>query len=417
MPQNNLWEQSSKENIGFEPLQDSIVSDLAIIGGGYTGCSAALSAAESGLSVTLIDKKIGFGGSGRNVGLVNSGLWLPPKKVENMLGKEAGIKLNQSLSSAPDLVFNLIDKYNIDCNANRSGTLHCAHSRKGFKDIQNRYQQLTERGAELDLLGPEEAWKRIGSSKFHGALLNKKAGTINPLSYCQGLARAAKSRGAMIFESSLATQIDYKNKLWSIHTEDGSVQSKMLLIATNAYQQKINGAAASKYTPVYYFQAATKPLSKDSLEGILPNNEGCWDTATVMSSFRLDSDNRFIIGGIGNLGPNISKIHSAWAKRKMQSIFPSLENTSLDYFWGGQIAMTDDHIPKILCIGQNAYSIFGYSGRGIGPGTFFGKSIVETFLTGSEESLPIIPTHSNDEIFGKLKGNFIEFGAKLNHLI
>jgi glycine/D-amino acid oxidase-like deaminating enzyme len=417
MRQNNLWEQSSKENIGFEPLQDSIVSDLAIIGGGYTGCSAALSAAESGLSVTLIDKKIGFGGSGRNVGLVNSGLWLPPKKVENMLGKVAGIKLNQSLSSAPDLVFNLIDKYNIDCNANRSGTLHCAHSRKGFKDIQNRYQQLTERGAELDLLGPEEAWKRIGSSKFHGALLNKKAGTINPLSYCQGLARAAKSRGAMIFESSLATQIDYKNKLWSIHTEDGSVQSKMLLIATNAYQQKINGAAASKYTPVYYFQAATKPLSKDSLEGILPNNEGCWDTATVMSSFRLDSDNRFIIGGIGNLGPNISKIHSAWAKRKMQSIFPSLENTSLDYFWGGQIAMTDDHIPKILYIGQNAYSIFGYSGRGIGPGTFFGKSIVETFLTGSEESLPIIPTHSNDEIFGKLKGNFIEFGAKLNHLI
>ena len=417
MPQNNLWEQSSKENIGFEPLQDSILSDLAIIGGGYTGCSAALSAAESGLSVTLIDKKIGFGGSGRNVGLVNSGLWLPPKKVENMLGKVAGIKLNQSLSSAPDLVFNLIDKYNIDCNANRSGTLHCAHSRKGFKDIQNRYQQLTERGAELDLLGPEEAWKRIGSSKFHGALLNKKAGTINPLSYCQGLARAAKSRGAMIFESSLATQIDYKNKLWSIHTEDGSVQSKMLLIATNAYQQKINGAAASKYTPVYYFQAATKPLSKDSLEGILPNNEGCWDTATVMSSFRLDSDNRFIIGGIGNLGPNISKIHSAWAKRKMQSIFPSLENTSLDYFWGGQIAMTDDHIPKILCIGQNAYSIFGYSGRGIGPGTFFGKSIVETFLTGSEEPLPIKPTNNNNEMFGKLKGNFIEFGAKLNHLV
>lgn len=417
MPQNNLWEQSSKENIGFEPLQDSIVSDLAIIGGGYTGCSAALSAAESGLSVTLIDKKIGFGGSGRNVGLVNSGLWLPPKKVENMLGKVAGIKLNQSLSSAPDLVFNLIDKYNIDCNANRSGTLHCAHSRKGFKDIQNRYQQLTERGAELDLLGPEEAWKRIGSSKFHGALLNKKAGTINPLSYCQGLARAAKSRGAKIFESSLATQIDYKNKLWSIQTEDGSVQSKMLLIATNAYQQKINGAAASKYTPVYYFQAATKPLSKDSLEGILPNNEGCWDTATVMSSFRLDSDNRFIIGGIGNLGPNISKIHSAWAKRKTQSIFPSLENTSLDYFWGGQIAMTDDHIPKILCIGQNAYSIFGYSGRGIGPGTFFGKSIVETFLTGSEEPLPIKPTNNNNEMFGKLKGNFIEFGAKLNHLV
>jgi glycine/D-amino acid oxidase-like deaminating enzyme len=191
----------------------------------------------------------------------------------------------------------------------------------------------------------------------------------------------------------------------------------MLLIATNAYQQNINGITSSKYTPVCYFQAATKPLSKDSLEVILPNNEGCWDTATVMSSFRLDDNNRFIIGGIGNLGPNISKIHSTWAKRKAQSLFPALKNISLDYFWGGQIAMTDDHIPKIHRIGQNAYSIFGYSGRGIGPGTYFGQSIAETFLTGNEESLPIKPTSQNNEMFGKLKGNFIEFGAKLNHLV
>ena len=417
MQQINLWEESLKENISFKPLKDSVVSDLAIIGGGYTGCSAALHASENGLSVTLIDKLIGFGGSGRNVGLVNSGLWLPPKKVEDILGKDVGIKLNKALSKAPDLVFGLINKNEINCSANRSGTLHCAHSFKGFKDIQDRYQQLTERGAELELLDREEAGKRIGSSKFHGALLNKKAGTINPLSYCRGLARAAQSKGANIFESSLATKIEYKNKLWRIQTESGSIQSKMLLIATNAYQQNINGITSSKYTPVYYFQAATKPLSKDSLEGILPNNEGCWDTATVMSSFRLDDNNRFIIGGIGNLGPNISKIHSTWAKRKAQSLFPALKNISLDYFWGGQIAMTDDHIPKIHRIGQNAYSIFGYSGRGIGPGTYFGQSIAETFLTGNEESLPIKPTSQNNEMFGKLKGNFIEFGAKLNHLV
>ena len=96
MLQNNLWENSSKENIDFEQLKDSVVSDLTIVGGGYTGCSAALSAAENGLSVTLIDKKIGFGGSGRNVGLVNSGLWLPPKKVESILGKDSGIKLNKA---------------------------------------------------------------------------------------------------------------------------------------------------------------------------------------------------------------------------------------------------------------------------------------------------------------------------------
>ncbi|MEC7595520.1 MAG: FAD-binding oxidoreductase [Pseudomonadota bacterium] len=417
MKQNNLWQETSEEKVNFKALNGSLESDIAIVGGGYTGCSAALAAAENGLSVSLVDQQIGFGGSGRNVGLVNSGLWLPPKKVEHILGQNAGIKLNKSLSSAPDLVFKLIDKYKIDCNANRSGTLHCAHSHKGLEDIQNRYQQLTERGAELELLDREEAEKRIGSSKFYGALLNKKAGTINPLSYCQGLAKAAQYKSANIFESSLATKIEFQNNFWITHTKKGSIKSKKLLIATNAYLQGISGIPSSKYTPVYYFQAATKPLSEEIIKNILPKSHGCWDTATVMSSFRLDNQNRFIIGGIGNLGQNISKIHSHWAKRKAQTLFPSLNNISFDYFWGGQIAMTDNHIPKIYRIGYNAYSIFGYSGRGIGPGTYFGKSIAETFLNDNEDSLPIKPTSKNNERFGRLKGNFIEFGAKLNHLI
>ena len=136
MKQKNLWQESSKENISFEPLKDSVVSDLAIIGGGYTGCSAALATAKKGLSVALIDQKIGYGGSGRNVGLVNAGLWLHPKKVEKILGLEAGVKLNNALANAPDLVFGLINENEINCSANRSGTLHCAHSQTGLVDIE-----------------------------------------------------------------------------------------------------------------------------------------------------------------------------------------------------------------------------------------------------------------------------------------
>ena len=128
MKQNNLWKETSEEKVAFNLLEDSVESDIAIIGGGYTGCSAALTAAENGLSVSLIDQQIGYGGSGRNVGLVNAGLWLPPEKVEETLGKNEGIMLNEALSSAPDLVFNLINKNNISCNATRTGTLHCAHS-------------------------------------------------------------------------------------------------------------------------------------------------------------------------------------------------------------------------------------------------------------------------------------------------
>ena len=175
MKQKNLWQKSANENISFKPLKTLLVSDLIIIGGGYTGCSAALFAAKKGLSVALIDQKIGYGGSGRNVGLVNAGLWLHPKKVEKILGAEAGVKLNNALASAHDLVFSLINENEINCSANRSGTLHCAHSQKGLVDIELRFKQLSERGAELELLDRNETQQRTGSSSFFGSLLNKKS--------------------------------------------------------------------------------------------------------------------------------------------------------------------------------------------------------------------------------------------------
>ena len=142
MHQKNLWQKTSKEKIAFGNLKKSITTDLVVVGGGFTGCSTALFAAKNGLSVTLIDQKIGYGGSGRNVGLVNAGLWMPPEKVESILGLDAGVKLNNALATAPDLVFSLIDNYEINCSANRSGTLHCAHSKKGLKDIQLRFKRI-----------------------------------------------------------------------------------------------------------------------------------------------------------------------------------------------------------------------------------------------------------------------------------
>jgi len=417
MLQKNLWQETSKEKITFSNLKKSITTDLVVIGGGFTGCSAALFAVKNGLSVTLIDQKIGYGGSGRNVGLVNAGLWMPPEKVESILGLDAGVKLNKALATAPDLVFSLIDDYEINCSANRSGTLHCAHSEKGLKDIQLRFKQLSERGAELELLNQQQTQQRVGSSKFFGSLFNKKAGIINPLDYCLGLARAAKSNGVNIYESTLATNIQSINNDWLVKTPEGSIKAKMLLIATNAYQKPIEGLNPSKYTSVQYFQIATKALPLDLVKSVLPNGEGCWDTANVMSSFRLDADYRLIIGGIGNLGHSASKIHTNWAKRKVESLFPHLKNIDIEFSWHGRIAMTGDHIPKILRLGNNAYSVFGYSGRGIGPGTYFGKAVSECLISGDEASLPVHPLDDYQEPFSSIKSSFIEFGATANHLL
>ena len=417
MHQKNLWQETSKEKITFGNLKKSITTDLVVVGAGFTGCSAALFAAKSGLSVTLIDQKIGYGGSGRNVGLVNAGLWMPPETVENILGLDAGVKLNNALAKAPDLVFSLIDNYGINCSANRSGTLHCAHSEKGLKDIQLRFKQLSERGAELELLDKQQTEQRIGSSKFFGSLFNKKAGIINPLDYCLGLAKAAKSNGVNIYESTLATKIQSINNEWLVKTSEGSIKAKMLLIATNAYQKPIEGLNPSQYTSVQYFQVATKALPLDLAKSVLPNAEGCWDTASVMSSFRLDADNRLIIGGIGNLGHSASKIHTNWARRKVESLFPQLTNIAIDFSWHGRIAMTDDHIPKILRLGNNAYSVFGYSGRGIGPGTYFGKAVSDCLVTGDENFLPVDPLDNYQEPLSSIKGGIIEFGATVSHLL
>ncbi len=417
MKQNNLWQESINEKISFNSLKTSLVLDLVIIGGGYTGCSAALFTAKKGLSVALIDQKIGYGGSGRNVGLVNAGLWLHPKKVEKILGAEAGVKLNNALASAPDLVFGLINENEINCSANRSGTLHCAHSQKGLVDIELRFKQLSERGAELELLDRNETQQRTGSSSFFSSLLNKKAGTINPLDYCQGLARAAHSQGASIYESTLATKIQSSNNHWMVETSQGSIKAKMLLIATNAYQQPITGIKSSEYTSVQYFQVATEPLPEKISKMILPNGEGCWDTASVMSSFRLDESNRFIIGGVGNLDHIASKIHTKWAKRKMESLFPMLKNIPIKYSWHGRIAMTKSHIPKIVKLGDNAYSIYGYSGRGIGPGTYFGKAVAECLLNNDEDYLPVSPVNHNQELFRSIKSKAFELGATARHLL
>jgi glycine/D-amino acid oxidase-like deaminating enzyme len=136
-----------------------------------------------------------------------------------------------------------------------------------------------------------------------------------------------------------------------------------------------------------------------------------------MSSFRLDEDNRLIIGGVGNLGHGASKIHTNWSRRKIKSLFPNLKNTPIEYKWHGRIAMTANHIPKIQKLGNNAYSVFGFSGRGIGPGTYFGKAVVESLLSGDENSLPVTPMSQNKERYSGIKSKLFELGATVSHLL
>ena len=414
----NLWRMTAGADLRTSPLDEDASADLVVIGGGFTGCSAALHAAERGAKVRLLEAEtIGHGGSGRNVGLVNAGLWMPPDEVEEKLGREAGAKLNAVLAAAPDLVFALIERHGIKCEATRSGTLHCAHSATGLKELEARFRQQSSRGAPVSLLGAAETEARTGTSTYRGALFDARAGTIQPLAYCRGLASAAQAAGAQLHEQSPVREIGRDGADWLVRTGKGAVRARRLLLATNAYHQAAAGVAAPAYVPVHYFQAATRPLSGKLLAAILPGREGCWDTARVMSSFRLDAAGRLIVGGIGALDHAGSAAHKRWAARKIGALFPSIAGEPLDYFWFGRIAMTSDHLPKILRLGDQAFSIFGYSGRGIGPGTVFGKALARVLLGDSEADLPLGAIDSYCERFTRVRGVAFEAGATAMHLV
>lgn len=413
-----LWRDSAVEVSVATALNQDLSVDLLIIGGGFTGNAAALEASRRGASVCVLEAEIlGYGGSGRNVGLVNAGLWLPPETVTAHMGEVAGRKLIDVLGDGPRRVFSIIAEEAIECEATPNGTLHLAHSAGGLKDLEERYRQGLAVGAPLQLLDAQETARRTGTSQYHGALLDPRAGTIQPFSYCRGLARAAAVKGAAIYDRSPVTGISRKDGFWHAEANGHSVRARSLLLATNAYQLGLGELYTPGFTTVSYFQLATVPMPEDVRRKILAGGEGCWDTATVMSSFRTDKAGRLILGGIGNTDGPGSATHKAWAKRKLQSLFPEVADLPFEHAWRGRIAMTDDHMPKIVQFAPDAYACFGYSGRGICPGTVFGTQAAIALLEQQPDALPVAPIDAYAERFSTAKACYYETGATLVHAV
>lgn len=416
-PDVSLWQDTATEHFSAPPLDGERRVDLCVVGGGYTGCSAALHAARSGASVALLEAEtIGHGGSGRNVGLVNAGLWTPPDDIASLLPDGAGERLTATLAAAPDLVFSLVAEHGIGCEPVRNGTLHLAHSRGGLRDLEARHAQLSARGAPVELLDAGATAGRAGTGAFHGALFDPRAGTIQPLAYVRGLARAARDMEAEIFERSPAGTITRDGEGWHIRTEHGAVRAGALILATDAYHRPLAGPNTPRMVPVNFFQAATAPLGPEAAE-ILPGAEGCWDTGLVMTSLRRDAAGRVIIGAIGGLDAPGRALHLGWARRKLAALFPALRGAPFERFTRGRIAMTGDHLPRIQRLGPKALAAFGYSGRGIGPGTLFGKAMADSLLSGKEDTLPLAPVSAHRDAFPALRGIWIEAGASLVHAL
>lgn len=177
----SLWNASAQERDYRASMNSDSTVDVAIVGGGFTGLSTALHCAEQGLSAHVLEaRQIGYGGSGRKVGHVNAGGWLPPKGVRDRLGSSSGSRFLKTFGQGPDMVFSLIEKHQIRCEVTKTGTIHAAHSMNGFADLEERWKEWNAMGESVDLLNRDEVSKLIGSNAFHGGLVNHRAGTINP---------------------------------------------------------------------------------------------------------------------------------------------------------------------------------------------------------------------------------------------
>lgn len=396
-----LWSTLVDDAPQYTKIQNDKNVDVCVIGAGFTGLSTAIHLAEKGYRVAVLEANcIGTGGSGRNVGLVNAGTWAQPDELNKFMGEKVGEKLTKALGDAPKLVFNTIDRFNIDAQDTRTGNLHMAHNREGEDDVDMRYQQLSRRGANVEVLTGSKCHEYCGTTSINKALLDKRAGTVNPYAYVTGLAKAATRLGVEIFEHSSVSGIVKQDQKWCVQSQHASITAEKVVIATNAYTEgEWNDILKTIYF-VQYYQIASEPLTSEKADKILPYRNGSWDTRLALSSIRRDKDGRLLLGTVGAYQGK-SGIYQSWANLMKDKYFPQLGKVNWQYQWTGKFGFTTDHIMRIFEPAPGIVAATAYNGRGITTGTMMGKAFAQYLQDDDREKLPLP--------FAKLEDNQLSF--------
>lgn len=380
----------------FDSLKGRITADVCVIGGGYTGLSAALHLAEAGRDVVLLDaQRVGFGASGRNGGQLGSGQRMDQEGLERLVGLDDAAKLWDLAEASKDLVKTLVAKHNIDCHL-KPGIAHACLSAREMTEEHAYTEHLQTRYGydQIEMLDADALRAICPSPAYHGGSMDMGAGHLHPLAYALGLARAAKAAGVRIYERSEVHDINPAAKPVA-RTSHGQVQADHVILACNGYLGGLDRKVAARVMPINNFIVATEPLGDDAAR-VLTRDVAVADTKFVVNYFRLSHDKRLLFGGGESYGYRFPSDITATVRKPMLQIFPHLRDTRIDYAWGGTLGITMKRMPYLARIAPTILTASGYSGHGVGTATHAGQLMALSIAgeTDGFDTMARIPTSS-----------------------
>lgn len=363
-----------------EPLVGDARADVCIVGGGYTGMSAALHLAGSGYSVRLLEShRVGWGASGRNGGQLGSGQRIDQPALDRMVGRNRADRLWELAEEAKSTVRGLIADHGIECEL-RDGIIHAAHRSRFESEMRKEANHLAARyNYPLEPLDRDALRAVVGSPAYHFGLIDRGAAHLHPLKYAQGLAAAARAAGATLHEMTEVLSVGDG----VVETAQGRVTADHVILAANGYIGGLAPAVATRVMPINNFIIATEPLGERASE-IIANGMAVADTKFVVNYFRLSPDGRLLFGGGENYGYRFPRDIKAFVRRPMLEIFPQLADARIDYGWGGTLAITMNRLPHFARLGRRTLSCAGYSGHGVALATLAGKLAAEAVAGQAE---------------------------------
>lgn len=361
-------------------LRGSVAADVCVVGGGIAGCSAALHLAERGLKVVLLeDHRIGWGASGRSGAQAIHGVASGQAKLQRLIGAQSARQVWDVSVEALALMRQLIGRFSIKCDW-ADGYMLTAVKPRHVRELRAEFAELGDdyRYPSLRYLEREELRATLDTDRYLGALYDSNSGHLHPLNYTLGLAAAAESLGAQIFEGTRALSFaDAGGSQLRITTPQGEVRARHLVLCGNVYLGPTAPALADKIMAVATYIVATEPLGAQRAQQLIRNNAAVSDMNWVLDYFRRSADQRLLFGGRVNYSGLKSFDAPSATRARMLSVFPQLADVQIEYAWGGEVDITLNRAPHFGRLAPNVYFLQGFSGHGIALTGIAGKLVAE----------------------------------------